>query len=77
MDKGGEGVQNPENFADVLYAWSLNGERAESLRHFVCLTVFLFGPLPPPVFVDEDGVSPLQLQCHITLLAPIWGGEIT
>ena len=22
-DKGGEGVQNPEYFADVLYAWSL------------------------------------------------------
>ena len=22
-DKGGEGVQNPENFADVLYVWSL------------------------------------------------------
>ena len=21
-DKGGEGVQNPENFADVLYVWS-------------------------------------------------------
>ena len=23
-DKGGEGVQNPENFADVLYVWSLD-----------------------------------------------------
>ena len=22
-DKGGEGVKNPENFADVLYVWSL------------------------------------------------------
>ena len=22
-DKGGEGVKNPENFADVLYEWSL------------------------------------------------------
>ena len=26
-DKGGEGVQNPENFADVLYEWSLSGGR--------------------------------------------------
>ena len=24
-DKGGEGVQNPKNFADVLYEWSLSG----------------------------------------------------
>ena len=23
MDKGGEGVKNPENFADVLYVWPL------------------------------------------------------
>ena len=23
-DKGGEGAQNPENFADVLYVWSLS-----------------------------------------------------
>ena len=23
MDKGGEGVQNPEIFADVIYEWSL------------------------------------------------------
>ena len=23
-DKGGEGVQNPENFADVLYVWPLS-----------------------------------------------------
>ena len=23
VTKGGEGVQNPENFADVLYVWSL------------------------------------------------------
>ena len=25
--KGGEGVQNPGNFADVLYVWSLMGKK--------------------------------------------------
>ena len=25
--RGGEGVQNPENFADVLYVWSLRSRR--------------------------------------------------
>ena len=26
-EKGGEGVQNPGNFADVLYVWSLRKQR--------------------------------------------------
>ena len=30
-DKGGEGVKNPGNFADVLYEWSHTGEGGEKL----------------------------------------------
>ena len=26
-EKGGEGVQNPGNFADVLYVWSLKADK--------------------------------------------------
>ena len=33
-DKGGEGVQNPENFADVLYVWPL----MEKQEYEICWT---------------------------------------
>ena len=35
-DKGGEGVQNPENFADVLYVWSLTVHSVHFFLSFTC-----------------------------------------
>ena len=42
MDKGREGVKNPENFANVLYEWSL------TLRELICSDLV---PGPNPDFV--------------------------
>ena len=39
-DKGGEGVQNPENFADVLYVWSL-GQQQPELSELIQEKVFI------------------------------------
>ena len=36
MQQGGEGVKNSENFADVLYEWSLTGLGALGLVLGVC-----------------------------------------
>ena len=59
--KGGGGVENPENFADVLYVWSLTSfvqvERARVATAAVAVPRFVAerGPSPWPVAVAVKG----------------------
>ena len=52
-DKGGEGVQNPENFADVLYVWSPSGRRILCPRRRLRLAA-LGLPCPTPATMSAS-----------------------